>query len=316
MRPNAWMPPPPAQQAARIPNDDVTNPQFRTVRKTYPHQYSERASRPLPRKPDCRTATNHRRTASPNGTRYWTACSLGGDGAVDGSETADLADVRRGAESTSETSMPSGVGTVTGLEHCVQAMTIPAPRGSMESLFPQCGHSKTMSVSGTWSLSSSSKETAGAPCLQNAETPETSEPLDGHLFIVLFPFLGLRKAERDGAKKRPLPVSLLQAPENGLAENTKRGPRVLRAFSLARVVQRIFSGFGANDDLQKADVVAGCYWVAGGVGVMRGGAPRGKEEGSRKRLPGQALSAGCWRGRPRQARPFRLDQPAESDLAS
>lgn len=77
--------------------------------------------------------------------------------------------------------------------------------------------------------------------------------------FVLFPFLGLRKAERDGAKKRPLPVFLLQAPENGLAENTERGPRVLRAFSLARVVQRIFSGFGANDDLQKADVVAGCY---------------------------------------------------------
>ena len=45
---------------------------------------------------------------------------------------------------------------------------------------------------------------------------------------------------------------LRQAPGMAYLENTERGPRVLRAFSLARVVQeRMFPGFGETTTCRK-----------------------------------------------------------------
>ena len=58
-----------------------------------------------------------------------------------------------------------------------------------------------------------------------------------------------------------------------LFENTERGPRARRAFSLARVAERIFPGFEANDDLQKAIVWFGVLVWRGSPGE-RDGVPR------------------------------------------
>ena len=56
-------------------------------------------------------------------------------------------------------------------------------------------------------------------------------------------------------------------------ENTERGPRALRAFSLARAARRIFPGFGTNDYLQKAVGWFGVLVRRGSPGV-RDGVPR------------------------------------------
>ena len=60
------------------------------------------------------------------------------------------------------------------------------------------------------------------------------------IVIVLFPFSGPRKAERDEHKKRPLPMSLFQAPEKALSK-TREEVRAFYARSLLHVSLDEFS---------------------------------------------------------------------------
>ena len=61
-------------------------------------------------------------------------------------------------------------------------------------------------------------------------------------------------------------MSFLQAPWKAFVENTERGPRVLRAFSLARVVRRNFPRIRKKRLMQKA---VGWVRVLVGGGVLR-----------------------------------------------
>ena len=61
-----------------------------------------------------------------------------------------------------------------------------------------------------------------------------------------------------------------------LYENTERGPRARRAFSLARVVHTNFSRIQLKRRLAESNRLVRGYLVAG-VSDVRGGVPRGCE---------------------------------------
>ena len=72
-------------------------------------------------------------------------------------------------------------------------------------------------------------------------------------------------------------MSLFQAPEKALYENTGRGPRAYARAPLHVSFIRIFSGFDRNDDLQKA---IGLFWgyLVTEVSGVRDGVSRGRGE--------------------------------------
>lgn len=111
--------------------------------------------------------------------------------------------------------------------------------------------------------------------------------------MVSFLSLAFGRAERDESKKRPLSISLGRARRKAQYENTERGPRASRAFSLARAAHTNFPTIRPRRRLAESSwLVLGVSWWRGSPGA-RGGVSRERGVGYQTR-PAEA-SAFCGR---------------------
>lgn len=87
----------------------------------------------------------------------------------------------------------------------------------------------------------------------------------GSEYSCSFSFLSSAFARRKETTQKSglFPCPCCRLVRMALIENTGRGPRAYARSLLHVSFNRIFSRFATNDDLQKAEVVAGCCWVAG-----------------------------------------------------